>query len=256
MYGRSPLHLVCENTESIEHHDCILYLFENGADANIQDVFGRSALHIAARNGCSQCIQIILDHGARTDLEDSDGNTPLHVSSDHDQTDAMEALIPACCEEHSHSSVESIKEFYFSRKRDEISSCTYGAVKLSNDSSYVSTRSNTLAQNSHYVPRNVGDDRDSISVSATDDNTEIENTELFDFCQFLRVSFLSASSFLFIRWSKLKQNKHESSQQETLTTAIFTEPPDHVREAMERFKQLRHHSGERLVPPSSRRSNN
>lgn len=35
-YGRTPLHLACENTESSNHHDCISYLLKNGADANTQ----------------------------------------------------------------------------------------------------------------------------------------------------------------------------------------------------------------------------
>jgi hypothetical protein len=35
-YGRSPLHLACENTESSEHHECILALLEHGADMSIQ----------------------------------------------------------------------------------------------------------------------------------------------------------------------------------------------------------------------------
>ena len=35
-YGRTPLHLACENAESSDHHDCISYLLKNGADANTQ----------------------------------------------------------------------------------------------------------------------------------------------------------------------------------------------------------------------------
>ena len=35
-YGRSPLHLACENVASSEHHDCIVYLLEHGADTSLQ----------------------------------------------------------------------------------------------------------------------------------------------------------------------------------------------------------------------------
>lgn len=38
-YGRSPLHLACENVESNEHHDCIVCLLKNGADTSIQGEF-------------------------------------------------------------------------------------------------------------------------------------------------------------------------------------------------------------------------
>jgi hypothetical protein len=40
-FGRTPLHLACENTESNEHHDCISYLLAHGADLSIQ---GRSLI--------------------------------------------------------------------------------------------------------------------------------------------------------------------------------------------------------------------
>ena len=35
-FGRTPLHLVCENTESSEHHECISYLLDHGADTSCQ----------------------------------------------------------------------------------------------------------------------------------------------------------------------------------------------------------------------------
>jgi ankyrin repeat protein len=60
------------------------------------------------------------NHGARTDLEDLDGNTPLHVSANHDQAHAVEALLPACYDDRSHSGVESVNEHYF------LSSSFYG----------------------------------------------------------------------------------------------------------------------------------
>lgn len=36
VHGRAPLHLACENTDSSEHHNCILHLIDHGAQVNFQ----------------------------------------------------------------------------------------------------------------------------------------------------------------------------------------------------------------------------
>ena len=44
MNDRTPLHLVCGNTRSVEHHNCISNLLEHSSDVNIQGEHRRPAL--------------------------------------------------------------------------------------------------------------------------------------------------------------------------------------------------------------------
>ena len=107
VYGRSPLHLVCEKADTDGHHSCVKLLLGKGANPHLYDIFGRTPLHIAAKFGCVQCINLLLDYGARTDIKDSEGDTALHIAASVGNYEIMCALSPACCDE-SHSSVESV----------------------------------------------------------------------------------------------------------------------------------------------------
>lgn len=53
------------------------FLLRHGADVNIQDNKGFSALHVAALKGDYQFVKELLSCGAKTDLYDFIGNNPL-----------------------------------------------------------------------------------------------------------------------------------------------------------------------------------
>ena len=52
-------------------------LIEQGADVNVRNYKGQSALHCAAKAGFVDIVEVLLDHGARVDAEDDAGETPL-----------------------------------------------------------------------------------------------------------------------------------------------------------------------------------
>lgn len=53
-------------------------LIQHGADVNKQDDLGEtSALHFAAQNNSSELVEILLENQAEVDAEDVNGNTPL-----------------------------------------------------------------------------------------------------------------------------------------------------------------------------------
>ncbi|KAF2651686.1 ankyrin, partial [Lophiostoma macrostomum CBS 122681] len=52
-------------------------LLEAGADPNVFEHDGWSALHWAARNGHLDVLKLLLSYGARTEVRDSRGHTPL-----------------------------------------------------------------------------------------------------------------------------------------------------------------------------------
>ena len=56
-------------------------------------VQGRTALHVAARNGHDTVVRALLQHSATTNAQNADGFTPLHWAAKFGQVDAMMALI-------------------------------------------------------------------------------------------------------------------------------------------------------------------
>jgi ankyrin repeat protein len=56
---------------------------------------GMSALHYAAREGCSACVRLLLEAGANPDVADPDGVTPLVMAGLNARWDSMKALVEA-----------------------------------------------------------------------------------------------------------------------------------------------------------------
>jgi serine/threonine-protein phosphatase 6 regulatory ankyrin repeat subunit B len=61
-----------------------------GADPNLQDSFGRSALHYAQD---SEVIELLIENGANIDLRDSEGQTALHRAAGQGNLDTLVALL-------------------------------------------------------------------------------------------------------------------------------------------------------------------
>ena len=63
------------------HYMAVRLLLENGADANIPCVNGRSPLHMAASDGFLNVGRLLLDYGADVNIPDIDGYTPFHCAA-------------------------------------------------------------------------------------------------------------------------------------------------------------------------------
>ena len=57
--------------------DRVRALIEAGADVNVRNYKGQSALHCAAKAGFVEIVALLLEHGAQVDAEDGRGETPL-----------------------------------------------------------------------------------------------------------------------------------------------------------------------------------
>ncbi len=55
-------------------------LLDQGADVNVTNYKGQTALHCAAKAGFVEPVKILLAHGANVNAQDRDGNTPLHTA--------------------------------------------------------------------------------------------------------------------------------------------------------------------------------
>lgn len=69
------------------------FLLDKGADLNLGDRIGNTALHYAAREGLTNVIRILIENGASVDLQNNVGNTALHEAAKWGQTKAITLLI-------------------------------------------------------------------------------------------------------------------------------------------------------------------
>ena len=63
------------------NNDIVSWLINNGADVNLQDRNGFSALHYSIQEMQMDIVINLLDHDASIDIKDSHGNTPLWIAT-------------------------------------------------------------------------------------------------------------------------------------------------------------------------------
>ena len=69
-------------------------LLLGGANKDLTDKHGSTALHHASQNGRIACVQILLDAGANSNAQNSLGITPLMAALAYKQVDVVRALLP------------------------------------------------------------------------------------------------------------------------------------------------------------------
>jgi len=78
--------------------ECLEYLIGVGADVNISNTYGMTALHWASKNGQDQMVELLLKSGATASLEainDQYRNTPLHFAAGNRHIDIIRTLVKA-----------------------------------------------------------------------------------------------------------------------------------------------------------------
>ena len=272
-FGRSPLHLVIENADSDKHHESIDYLLQNGANPCIQDLQGRTPLHIAASVGCVECINKLMEHKADPNVRDQSGEIPLHIATKMMNLDCMEALSPSC--DDSTSSVDSASSilqfendssFYqfagdrMTRSMQEMtvaaSATTITGKESWHDSGYFTARGNAWTKSKYYPTNRIEEEIDSSQSTLRSEsdslsqqeyvvkNTggELANTRRDTALEFmLRIALYLIDFFLSILRNhiaiKTPPMKKGSSKKQEESCLSFKEPPAHIKEAMDRFKQ-------------------
>ncbi|KAJ7308280.1 hypothetical protein JRQ81_008809 [Phrynocephalus forsythii] len=123
-FSRTPLHLACANGHldvvaflidskcqldlcdsdmrtplmkavQCRQEPCAIHLLKYGADPNIADARGDTALHLAASTASCSLGQHLLDHGARLEALNQDGSTPLMAAVVENDCDMVELLLTA-----------------------------------------------------------------------------------------------------------------------------------------------------------------
>jgi len=71
----------------------VTVLLDNGADPNLTDERGNSALHFAAAKGMTEVIPNLIENKANIDLQNGIGDTPLHRAAKSNKVEAVSLLI-------------------------------------------------------------------------------------------------------------------------------------------------------------------
>ncbi len=84
IYGTYPIHLAVSHAKNL---DMVTLLCDFGADVNVQDNMGRTALSIAItcyaqeeKNGMQDIVGFLLRKKARSDISDKNGDYPIHLA--------------------------------------------------------------------------------------------------------------------------------------------------------------------------------
>ena len=84
-----PMEKPWESTAQVqEHEDVARLLISSGANTNLRDSFGLTALHYAAEKGSSNMVELLISHGAEPTIADDCGMTALHRAAEkgHENT--------------------------------------------------------------------------------------------------------------------------------------------------------------------------
>ena len=96
--GWPPLVYACRG-DNREHPDKVQRLLDLGADIDVRNYKGKTALHYAAKAGFLKVIELLMEKGATVDAADTNGETPLFeairstIKDGEKQRAAIEALL-------------------------------------------------------------------------------------------------------------------------------------------------------------------
>ena len=81
------------NCLKASHEETVWVLLQNGAQIDVQNNAGQSALMMASEKGNTEIVSLLLQNGTKIDQEDNDGWFPLMIASREGNTDTVSLLL-------------------------------------------------------------------------------------------------------------------------------------------------------------------
>ncbi len=88
-HGSVPLHVASSKGDL----SLMSFLLHNGAQINVQDIFGNAPLHYATDKSKRPAIELLLQHGANPNLQDFRGNSALHSACVNNDVETVKLLL-------------------------------------------------------------------------------------------------------------------------------------------------------------------
>ncbi|XP_041875681.1 ankyrin repeat domain-containing protein 7-like [Corvus kubaryi] len=89
-----------------QQEECVAILPEHGADPNLTDADGNTALHLAVLSGNATVAGRLLEHGARSDAQNQGGYTPLDLAVSKEHEEMLECLVKKAADRHAAEQCE------------------------------------------------------------------------------------------------------------------------------------------------------
>jgi serine/threonine-protein phosphatase 6 regulatory ankyrin repeat subunit B len=91
IYGETAL--MCALSDHRKYVDIIKYLINHGADINIQNKYGNTSLIHASQCGYSDIAEYLIEHNANVNIQNKYGNTALMYASEKGHLDIVKSII-------------------------------------------------------------------------------------------------------------------------------------------------------------------
>ncbi|XP_033826815.2 cyclin-dependent kinase 4 inhibitor D [Periophthalmus magnuspinnatus] len=98
-YGRTALQVMMMGNPKVAS-----LLLQKGANPNVQDKYGISPAHDAARTGFVDTLQVLVEHGASVNVADKNGALPIHIAIREGHRDVVAFLAPRSDLKHVNTS--------------------------------------------------------------------------------------------------------------------------------------------------------
>jgi ankyrin repeat protein len=87
--GRTPMMVLIDRGRLGGMTDKMMLLLDNGADPNLQDNNGDTALHFAARTGKLEAIPLLIGHGADQNLQNNEGLIAIDIAGNEQTAEIL-----------------------------------------------------------------------------------------------------------------------------------------------------------------------
>jgi ankyrin repeat protein len=135
--GRTTVYCVaCGAANDLNIVNTLQHLVKLGADLEIKDLEGRTALHVSAWQGMVSVVEALIELGANIDAVDNEGRTPVMMAAWNGHAEVVSILVEAGCDVNHVSSSQGATPLLIAAQQGHIDACSV-LLSAGSDASHV-----------------------------------------------------------------------------------------------------------------------
>jgi len=179
IFNQAPIHKVIESIKD-DKYKVLRKMIDMGADPNIQDSNGWTALHYSAELGDFQAVKILLDSKAKIDCYSNNKKTPLHFAASHNFSEIVKYILEKASESSFNFNYSvTVKNVEFNKTSNN----NQKTLRPPNSINSVSTNINSKSAQNFYSTRtnnNNNNNNSNINNSITTNNINNKSSLILD----------------------------------------------------------------------------